>query len=359
MNNVARKRPGVMDLAQNFIGEAQKKPHLRPQIFRKAAQTFIGLAQDPKNAHVARRLQDVAAQFAEASRVVRASIEDFTELLEETAEAYEDVEGSSDMDVIAQRRQIHGKDIQQISISPVTFDGDSTSLGRVGTFKHDPTDFERAQGVKQQDTVAFWQGHKPEAQAISVDIGLVTPPPPPEANALTVANARPFAKIVYGSDGATTEAIVDVGMGRRLTVVGSYLSVLIGMDPPKSGNTSGTLEIGASIGTFAAPSQAPVTRTVYIDGLSPVGPDNVTDLIQIPLKATMLLPVLSNLTGGTVTISFFGIGGGAAPLATATYPIGGTPGAVPTQIPGDCVFFSLTNNTASLSDFRVMFQLSL
>ena len=107
-----------------------------------------------------------------------ATMNDFENLLREQAMAYAEV-ADDEQDLIARARELHDEQrpTQSVSIAPLTFNRDAT-LGRSQPLTWDPTPDEIRQGVKQSETIAFWQGTKQEAQAITVDVALVNAPPP-------------------------------------------------------------------------------------------------------------------------------------------------------------------------------------
>jgi hypothetical protein len=347
----------VKKLVGSFIGAAKQRPDRAPAIYRKAAQVLTGLSRDPQNAHIAPQLQSAAIEFAGASASFQRAptIEDFTELLRNTAVAYDQV-GDDPIDLIARRREIQEERSGETrtSIAPASFNEDST-LGRSAIIKFAPTPEESSQGIVETQTVAFWQGVKKEAQAVSVDVALVQPPPPANANALL--SARPYGIVKFGSDGNTTPVEFDIGRGTRFTMPCNYASVLVGMDPPPVNRASAILTVGASMGTFAAPSQAPIFRTRYVDAL--LGGTN-SDFITIPLKASQLLSIQSNMAiGETAIITLYSFSGADA-LTEIFYQQGAALTAnLPAPLAGDEFFVKIHNGSVAARNFRLMFQLSL
>lgn len=349
------------ELAAGFLAAAQQNPGGRNAIFRRAAQVFADLASDPRNRRQAAQLQQMAFDFVSAAREERpATISDFENLLRETATAYEQV-GDSTLDQIARAREVHDeqRSTQSVSIAPLSFNRDAT-LGRSQILKWNPSQEEILQGIKESETVAFWQGTKQEAQAITVDVALVSAPPPaePSDNGLPPIDVRPYGIVEYGSDGNRTSVRFDVGAGKRFTVVGNYCSVLVGVDPPFEGARTATISIGASIGTFAAPSPCPTTLTRYIDTLAP----NVfSPFIAIPLKAVQLLAVQSNLIAGeSLTVRFYSFGGGSGVVSQYDFTVAASvplPPIVP--LTGDVAFVKIRHTGGGPRRFRLPFQLSL
>ena len=430
------------ELADGFLAAAQQNPDGRNAIYRRAAQVFADLALDPRNRKQAKQLQNMAFDFVSAARTERpATIDDFENLLRERAQAYEQV-GDDPMDQIARAREIHDEQrgegerpVPSVSIAPLSFNRDAT-LGRSQTLRWAPSPDEIRQGVKESETVAFWQGFKREAQAITVDVALLSSPPPAQfidaVPNLTVAmtatdtvavvnsttgfpfvgtiriddelmdytgitptsftglirgvmgtvaaphaiganvvfptiDVRPYGIVEFGSDGNHTSVRFDVGAGKRFTVVGNYCSVLVGVEKPTPGNASANISIGASIGTFGAPSPSPTVLTKYVDGLANSISLNNSTFIQIPLKAVQLLPIQSNMIYGDVlTITFFPFGGGTA-ITQVVYTCSATD-PVPPTIPlvGDVSYIKIRYTASggpppgtTFRNFRLPFQLSL
>jgi len=352
-------------LADQFLAAARKSPGDRPEICRRAAYTFMGLAQDPKNVRSSGQLAQIGMHFATAAHRERPPVmDDFNDLLQETVVAYNEV-GDDQMDLISRRREIHDErtpsDPGRISIAPESFNRDAT-LGRSAVITSNPTPEQITQGITQSQNVAFWQGVKKEAQAMTVDTNFGFPPAsnPGVLELLLVSIfARTYADIEYGSDGNRTKVRCDIGLGNRATVVGNYIAVTVGMDPPPTGgfSTSAVVTCGASIGAFAAPSSAPVLRTVFIDELLVGG----LAFSQIPLKAVQLLPIQSNLPlGDTLIISFRSIKS-ATPIVRFFYTQASNISSQPIPIPDDIAFVHvespLTNSGACQA--RLVFQLAL
>lgn len=351
------------ELVSEYVGRARAAADPVP-ILRMAAARFGRAATDPKNAHLSDRLNNVAMGFSRAAQRAqprRATVSDFVDLLEETKAAIEEVGDHNAMNIIARRREIHDErstDAPRVSIAPSSFNEDAT-LGRSTKIKFAPTQDDLNAGIVQSQTVAFWQGVKREAQAITVDVGLVSPPPPDVLNnnvhLVNPQSVRAYTLIEYGSDGNKTTAKCDIN--QRLTVVGNYVSVLVGCDPPFDSFPTTDITVGASIGTFAAPSQSPVICTVYVDQLLP---GTTSDFIAIPTKAVQLLPFFTNLAlAETATIFFFGYGGGSTPLNGLFYKQIENFTMSPFPTGGDLSFFKVHNGGAGLANFRLPFQLSL
>lgn len=349
-------QPTIGGLAETFLGEARQNPHAASEVYRSAAQTFAGLAADPRNHAAVKQLHKMANEFALMAtyRVPRmATLDDFQQLLTETALAADE----DDMEMIARRREIHeetgASGLTRVSIAPRTFNSEAP-IGRWSYFKWNPTQAEIDNKIVQSQTLVFWQGDKHEAQAMTLDVGVLDLPPPPPGSLSSGTSTRPYAQVEYGSDGNRVVAKIDVGMGKRLTVVGNYVSLLVGMDPPMADVAAGQLQIGASLGTFAAPSLVPVTKTEYIDGLDDA---QTTGYIGLPLRAGALLPVQTTAEAGILGLRFYGPNGGS-PLYVLNYPVS-TPGASPIPLSNDVAFLKVYNGTGVEVNIRLIFQLSL
>jgi hypothetical protein len=360
----------IKRIAHQFIDAANKNPVRAPEILRHAAATFAGLATDPKNVRAARRLTAIGLDFAGAAAQAQeqaeqhATVNDFTQLLRDSQKAWDELGPDASfgtgaaMDAMAIQQGIsQAQDpgmAPRVSIAPASFNKDTT-LGRSATVAFAPTASQIQQGITESQTVAFWQGVKQEAQAMTIDFGTVLPPiiPFPSKTGPN-PDARPYAQILYGSDGNTqNKAILDVNLGRRITVVGNYISVLVGMDPPFLDQA--ILTLGASIGAFAAPSQAPAIRTVYFDEL---GANTFSEPTPLPIRATqMLAPITSPDLGnfGVLFIRFTGLGGQIVGQWKWDYTTNTIP--PPTPIMGDYYGFQLSYTVKAT--IRVPFQLSL
>jgi hypothetical protein len=352
----------IRELADHFVGmAAQVQPEQQSEVLRQAAYEFMGLSQKPQNARSAEKLARIGLDFANAaSRQRPPTMDDFTDLLQGTEQAYDET-GDDVMNLISRRRELYEERVSPtpgaVSIAPDSFNKDAT-LGRSAVIKFAPTQEEIAQGILQSQNIAFWQGTKKEAQAMTVDISLGFLPPLQDDSNL---NVRPYAEVEYGSDGNRTKVKMDVAFGKRVTVVGNYIAVTIGTDAPRPvgpglvGETI-ALTAGASIGAFAAPSVGPVILTSYIDFLEPVN----EVIIPIPLKAVALLPIQSDLAlGQTATLEFLDYG--ATNIMTQVfYTQVANPVMQPIPITGDVAFILVRNGLSIIAkNFRLPFQLAM
>lgn len=365
-------------IADTFIGMAAKAPnnYTRSEILRRGAATFAGMASDPKlngNAKVKHYLTKVGLEFAGASsEASRATTSDFTQLLRDTADAWNQLgpdaafQASAAQDATAAQRGIAQTNdpgmAPQVSIAPASWNIDAT-LGRSTTVKFAPSPDEITKGILQSQTVAFWQGIKREAQAMTVDVGTVLQPNGvllEESFPVQPRNsARAFALIQYGSDGNTQNAAtIDVGLGRRITVVGNYISVIVGMDPPGQhlgvDDISAPLTLGASIGAFAAPSATPPVRTIYANQVAAGA--LFPPAFAIPLRSVFLLRPIVSALGAVITVVFSGFGGQTISIVGFTNTAAGAE-FDPIPVPSDAFFVSVFSSITA--DVRIPFQLSL
>ena len=375
----AKANAKLKQVAGYFIGAAQRasNPLEKANALREGAVTFSRLASDPRNVRAAKKLTAIGLEFVgAASKAQQAVVTDFDDLLRITADAWEDLGqdaafGQGDMAVAAVSRDLaqsdSSADAKIVSIAPDSFNKDAT-LGRVVTVKYAPSELERSQGIVQSQTVAFWQGSKREAQAMTVDVGPTLLPQVfdnPPVFSVNPIDARPYATIEYGSDGnRTNNIVIDVGAGRRVTVVGNYVSVIVGMDPPTPAEgpfpayESAALTLGASIGTFAAPSQAPVMRTVWIDRMQN---SQQTIVKPIPSRATLLhRPLFISTPSPTATVQFLDYGGNVIVTVPFNFTAGSTtPDPFPVVVPYNAYFFWFTRDSGSVVPVYAPFQLSL
>lgn len=360
----------ALQLAEEIVNQARRSPDPRERsaVLRRGAQMFIGLAADPRNVKSAKRLQSVAydlvgASMAETGAHGAPTTSDFLQLMRDRHEAFQQLgpdaafeSGGMDATAIQQSQIAPASDPNvspRMSIQPASFN-QNTTLGRTATVTFAPTPDQVTQGIFQSQTVAFWQGTKLESQAMSVDVGAVIPP---AVNLAVVNDARPFATIQYGSDGNTQNSVVcDVGLGRRIVVPCNYLSVLVGMDPPGFNLASAVMSLGASIGTFAAPTTAPVTRTVYVDGIAN---GSTSNFLQIPARATQILPMFVPFDTTQIDITLFNFSGFGLVDWRWVFSTN-TPFMQPLTIPNDAYFFTIRwAGSHPTENLRVVFQLSL
>lgn len=346
----------VDQIAFGYVGQALQNPEAAGRIFQEAAQTLLGYASDPKNTRIVPSLLGWASKFHGASAISEpgrpATIIDFLDILQERAEAYHQV-GSpyDDMGLIAREREIHEErspGLARVSIAPKSCHA-GTRMGDQVTLKWAPTEADIAANIRQMSTLALWQGHKEESQAVTIDTAVLDQPQ--SANAAN--GPRPYVIVSFGSEGAKVDVKMDVG--QRCTVVGSYVSVLASLNPPRADFQKGQVTVGASIGFFAAPSVAPVICTEYIDDLSDVAPFNVSAVIPRPVKAMYLQPMQSFTIGGTATIDFLAEDG-----TIVQYAVPWINGAqnVPIPLTADIAFIRVTN-TGGGPRFRLPFQLGM
>jgi len=346
-------------IAARFMRLAQEHPQDAADIFERAAKTFANFAMDPRYAGRRGEYELFSREFAKAipEPPPSATVDDFEQLLASSSEAFNDTNAPStsisrDIQEIGDTRTQESGDLTsrapRVSVIPATVDS-KTVLGRVGVFKYAPSADDMQQQILQSDTVAFWQGKKWESQAVTIDIANFTiPPNPPTAQ----VSARPYGIVTFGADGCFGQVKFDINYGARFTLVGNYVSVLVGMDPPRRGYMSASRRLGASLGFFAAPSTAPVTLTEYIDGLVAFG----TTFLTRPNRATAILPIqTSNPDTGILGLNFIEEGGG---LITRLTIVGATQ-LTPIPLTPDVAIIEVINNGPEQVSVRLPFQLAL
>ncbi len=254
----------------------------------------------------------------------------------------------------------------RVPLTPPSFNR-TTTLGRTCNIKFGATSDEMLQGIKEQETVAYWQGDKTEAQAMAVDIGLVLPPSPTFVTGLTnPRDARGFALVEWGIDGyRQAQVAMDIGLGRRVAVIANYISVTVAMDQPGPGMQSAVVTYGAGITAFTSNTQAPVIRTRYIDAIDQSA---FSDLITIPLRAVQLLsPIVGDATTGgpvapgALNINWFGYD--AQEIGQTLYDFTLNAPFNPQPVPPDAFAFRVQYTgggmAAQPSNIRLPFQLSM
>ena len=368
----------AIELMNEYIGAARANPDQAPEICRRAAQTFADFASGAKNPKEVKFLTNIGFEFAGVAAKAQqqqATTSDFVQLMRDTEQALDELgpeaamSSNATMDATAIQRTNAISQAHDISIQPRSFLNKDATLGRVASVTFAPTQEQTNKGIFQRQTIAFWQGSKRESQAMSVDLGTVLVPDASEEPGL-ITDSRPYAEIQYGADGNTQNSVtIDVGLGRRLTVIGNYISVLAGMDSPRQVVIPGfpiispVLSIGASISTFAAPSIAPVTRTIYIDDLAPM---TTSRAFRIPLRAVQMLPPLAASMTDDLQVNFATYSGAVIGTWECLYSPT-TPFLPPYPIPTDAYFITVrsalgvgpSGGGPILHGIRIPFELSL
>ncbi len=221
--------------------------------------------------------------------------------------------------------------------------------------------------AKQEVEIVRWDGNgNQEAMPCRVAISRLdgganaTFPMGPTGAVNTYYNYRPFFHAFWGSGerGQLNEVYGDVGRGVQFTVNCSHLYVNVGMDSFTAQTTifgtvnyvAGAMYLNGNLGFFAGVSEAPVTRTTYIDQIV----NTNTAVIKIPLFAQYLLPPQS--TGaGAMTLDFEDNSGTV--IYSLTFVVGSIVSPIP--IADDVYQVKVTNNTGGDAGFRLIFQLDL
>lgn len=353
----------LQQLAAEVIESAERAPDTAPEAYAEAAEKFYAFAARQENPRARVVLGTYAEDFAARSRAHfqrRATTDDFVEQERDLAQAHHEVGRFDDLEIKARRNQLaawrdamRGQPTVRVVPSSVV---EGTRIGNQISVKFAPTDADRLNQITQEGTTLFWPGRKTESQSFTIDFDVLG------INPLGVGfSARPYARVQIGADGSQGSNLIicDVSPGTRLTGAGNYVSVSIGADAPRTGTTSSVILVSAGLGFYAAPSLAPVTRTVYIDDLAIALP---TGQLAVPPKAKLLLPVAStNLTiGDTYQIDFFDLGGVRVSSRVFTNSVSVVAERSTTiPVPPDAATFVITNTGSIVTSFRAMFQLAL
>lgn len=351
----------LQDLVDEVIGAAEEAgPEHAEGILVDAADQFREAARQRENQNIAAVLAARANEFearAQAYRAFttepvpvqpRATVDDFHELERDQAVAHAQVGRLDDLEIKAARNAIrkmrHGR--LRVSIAPESITEDTWRLGNQVNVKFAPTQADMINQIKVSDTVVLWQGTKVEAQSFTIDVGVTGVP------ALNSGvSCRPFGIVTYGSDGYQMSFTFDVNLGVRLTGVGNYCSVLVGMGAPRAGVPSGVMSIGASLGFFAATSQAPVTFTNYVDGLVAAG---ASTPIARPSRGSFILSPQSSDVNGQMQLDFIDYAGS---IRTSLFFASGTV-VSPIPVAPEIAGVVLNNKGANTANFTIPWQLS-
>lgn len=356
----------LQQLIDDVVGVAEGgPPEAAAEVYGDAARSFRAFARQPQYRNLAAVLAAHANEFDARAQSYRAfhatgptrqrpvTRIDIDEQERDLAQAHAEVGELDDLEIKARRNQLAKlrDHLRRVSIAPESVTEDSCRLGNQVQVKFNPTQADRVNHITSQDTVVLWQGKKVEAQAFTVDAGVTTVP------ALSSGvSCRPFGIITYGSDGFQMSFTFDVQLGVRLTGVGNYCSVLVGMGAPRSTLDSGVMTIGASLGFFAATSQAPVTFSTYLDALAAAPAPAAASTTQIarPSRASFLLPPQASDPNGSTQLDFYDYSG--AIVNTLLFANGTVVAPIP--LFGEIASVAVTNRGANVGNFRLPWQLS-
>ena len=333
------------------VETAEAHPQQAGRVYSEAAARFRRAANDPRRGKFAPVLRDVADTFDAAARPAETQFA----AADEAAGGGGASGGGSGLPPGG--GEPPGGEEVQVAVTPASAAGSLT--GNTIRVKYAPTQEEINDGIQQQGNVLLWQDKKQKAQALTIDAGLIKgETPAPLGSAYN--SCRPYGIVEYGTDGYRNTVPFDIGFGTRFTVAGNYVSVSVGMDPPLAGFAQGLMTLGASLGFYAAPSAAPVTRTAYCDNVA-VGPGAFVDVIR-PAKAVALLPPQSVWPIAPIPawwLRFVDWGG------TVAYELKFGPGDIvcPITLTNDIARVLVYNVTPSVPGFtanlRLPFQLAL
>ena len=158
--------------------------------------------------------------------------------------------------------------------------------------------------------------------------------------------------VSYGQTGFRTD-VITIDPEQRVTVPANILYVSAIMLAPPAGYVSGSMSVGAIVGTHGTPSLSPVTSTSYVDGLAA----NASSApIPLPEKAGFLLPVQTSDVNGVFQLDFQNQSGN--PVTSLLVGAGQLVAAIPCGS-SDYYQVVITNKGLITASYRLPFQLSL
>jgi hypothetical protein len=203
--------------------------------------------------------------------------------------------------------------------------------------------------------VANWGGEDEETLPITVTIAPVEQIP--TGISLSNSRVRPFASVQWGTRAALVKAFIDIGRGAQLTINGSYCTVSVGLDPPPGGAVT-SMKLAGMLSFYPCVRTAPVTRTLYIDGILAGAAATFT----VPPFAKNLTVLTIPTAGaspfaGPLSILFFD---GASQLVYARNFIAGDDTVFgPLLLSDDVVSVQISNGAGSTLTGRAVFELAI
>jgi hypothetical protein len=161
--------------------------------------------------------------------------------------------------------------------------------------------------------------------------------------------SRPYLLVEWGTDQGFYHAQIDLGSGVKLTVACCALAVSIGLD----GGSTAAMEVYGSMSYGAAPQPTPLTRTVYVDGLTSGNGPSIT--FRPPFSTQILAITRSDFTAA-MTLTYKDLNGnvvGQRILAPSTDL------DAPLYLPNDCVSVEVTTGSAGAINARLVYGLTL
>jgi hypothetical protein len=214
--------------------------------------------------------------------------------------------------------------------------------------------------VPARTQVALWGGEDAETMPITVTfapvqvlnnvVGKVIPPPP----------FRTYGIVKFGTRGFLVMAEVDIGSGCQFTVSGSQISLEVAVEdtsalsalplPPLGPVDDFVIQLAGMLSFRPVVKTAPVTRTLFIDGL---GAGLTSGVLNIPPFAKRLwLVCAAPAVASTITI-LDSVGNiiEVVPVAAGVVP-------EPITLPNDAAAVTVTNNDLAIpATFRLVFGL--
>lgn len=208
--------------------------------------------------------------------------------------------------------------------------------------------------------VARWTGaDEVETGPVTVTLGYVQLNSLQTPGAIFAGQLRPIARVVWGTRGMVFTADIDLGTGAQLTITASTVSVRMLM-PSKAGTTPGaSIVCSAMISFKQCVRTAPLTNTVYVDGLAGGGTQSAD--IAIPAFAKGVR-IWRSAPGNAIRFIINGLGGNQTTAFSIPASTDANAEAVPPaffELPGNSTTFSILNSGAGATDIMAVFELEI
>ncbi len=203
--------------------------------------------------------------------------------------------------------------------------------------------------------VIRWDGLERDTRTVTIACGIIQGSGGTYPTATSGGNKlayRYYAHVLWGTaQGQALEAKIDIGRGTQFRLAAAFVYCNVAADPiPSSGYVAGSALLTGTLGFFGVSSQAPVTRTAYVDGLGA----GLSQTIIIPAFAQSILPIQLDLTTGNVELQFRDAGGTVVGRADLLSP---GKQVAPIPLAQDYYDVVVTNNDTSAVTTRLVFQL--
>lgn len=167
---------------------------------------------------------------------------------------------------------------------------------------------------------------------------------------------RPFAILKWGTRGNLTQAELDIGRGRQLTVNASAVELSFALENNIAASSQ-PLQLTGMLSFMPCVRTAPIVRTIYVS----LGSGATSTIQAIPMFATRVSLYRNDATQA-VTANFFNAGGGQPRLSFLRAAAGQAAEQTtmdPLALPGEVGLFTITNGGGSAVLVAVEFELSL